>query len=317
VFRLSRNAQNGRAAHNVGSGSSGGSTIPISVVVTTRSRASDIVPELAPLADQVRSLGGELIVISGAQVDDNVRTAPTGMRIHRMPGSSIFDCRAVALGHASADIVALTEDHCIHPNDWCVRILENFRLSQNLILLGGAVANGSTSRLADRMNYWMTFATFAPSQVTARHPCVAQFIVRASAIKQRLRPGELEGAMIEKLKKMPGAVRVDPELCVRHVQSHGFWNTFAVHFHNGRATAGLSPRRPGDRNLSISESLRWSWADSKAHVRRSAGAFMVGTRSALRTMGYLLLILPLVVAHGLGEYVGYRKGPGTSAFHLG
>jgi glycosyltransferase involved in cell wall biosynthesis len=289
---------------------------PLSVVVSTRDRASDILPALGGLANQVRAVGGELIVVSGADDDSDSGSAAGDIRIHRLPGASIFDCRAAALSLASADIVALTEDHCIQAEDWCARIIENFALNPGLVLLGGSVANGSTRRIDDLMNYWMTFATFAPGQVTARHPCIAQFIVRASAIKRALRPGELESSIIEKFEKVPGAVYVDPQLCVRHVQSHGFWSTFTVHFHNGRATAGLSPRRSGDRDLSVLKSLGWTWKDAKAHLRRLAAAFRLGTKSATRTAGYLILILPLVVAHGIGEYVGYRRGPGSSLDRL-
>jgi hypothetical protein len=292
------------------------SACPLSVVVSTRDRASDILAALGGLASQVRAVGGELIVVSGAGDDSDSGGAAGDIRIHRIPGGSIFDCRAAALSLASADIVALTEDHCIQAEDWCARIIENFALNPGLILLGGSVANGSTRRIDDLMNYWMTFATFAPGQVTAAHPCVAHFMVRASAIRQPLRPGELESDVIQKFEKVPGAVRVDPELRVRHDQSHGFWNTFAIHFHNGRATAGLSPRRLAGRNLAVAKALRWSWSDARAHLRRSGAAFMLGTNSAFRTAGYLLLILPLVVAHSIGEYVGYRKGPGSSLDRL-
>ncbi|MEX0589908.1 MAG: glycosyltransferase [Xanthobacteraceae bacterium] len=292
------------------------STSPLSVVISTCDRASDILPALEGLASQVRRIGGELIVVSGAEDCCDSDGASGDIRIHRIPGSSIFDCRAAALAIASADIVALTEDHCIHADDWCDRIVENFARNPGLVLLGGAVANGSTSRIDDLMNYWMTFATFAPGQVTARHPCVAQFIVRASAIKQPLQPGELESAIIQKFEKVPGAVDVDPNLCVRHVQSHGFWNTFAIHLHNGRATAGLSPRRLGNRNLSVAKAMRWTWSDGKAHLRGTGAAFMAGTKSVPRTAGYLLLILPLIVAHAIGEYIGYRRGPGSSLHRL-
>jgi hypothetical protein len=186
----------------------------------------------------------------------------------------------------------------------------------DLVLLGGAVANGSTRRIDDLMNYWTTFSPFAPGQVTARHPCIAQFIVKASAIHRTLKPGEMESELIVKLHQVPGAIYVDPELIVRHEQSHGFWNTFAVHFHNGRATGGFSPRRIDNRNLTILESLRCTYRDMNAHFGRSKRAFEAGQKPFRVRAAYLSLILPLIVAHGMGALVGYRLGPGASPHRL-
>ena len=55
---------------------------------------------------------------------------------------------------------------------------------------------------------------------------------------------------------------------------------------------------------------------SKDHFRRSRHAFIAGNKSPLATAAYLLMILPLILAHGLGEFVGYRKGPGQSPYRL-
>ncbi len=288
----------------------------ITVAVTTTDPPGIVLPRLEGLLAQVRSAGGELLVVSGAPGAEATESDRGDLRICRLPGRTIFECRAAALELASSNLVALTEDHCEHPDDWCARILKNYAANPRLVLLGGAVSNGSTRRLDDLINYWMTFGAFAPGQVVARHPCVAQFIVRKTALKLPLRPGEIESSIIQKFEKVPGAVHVDPQLCVRHVQSHGLRNTFVIHFHNGRATAGLSPRRAGIGNLTHLRALRYSWSDSKAHFRISAAAFMCGTRSRTRSAGYLALIFPLLLVHAAGEYIGYRYGPGSSAARL-
>jgi hypothetical protein len=285
----------------------------LSVVVSTVDPASAVLPGLDALAKQAAAVGGELIVVSGAPHDAD--EAP-GIRIHTVPGGSIFACRAAGLAVAAGDIVAFTEDHVVHPEDWCRRILDNFGQRPGLVLLGGAIANGSTRRIEDLMNYWMTFAVFAPGQVTAIHPCIAQFIVRASALPAALEPGQLENAVIQKYKKIPGAIYVDPALCVRHYQSHGFFGTFAAHYHNGRATGGYSSRRPGGRNLSAAAAFGWAATNARAHLLRTARAFIAGKKPLWSTASHLLLILPLVAAHALGEFTGYWRGPGGSPAHL-
>ncbi|SRR5579883_1897330 len=287
----------------------------LSVVISTVNPPSTVARSIQPLIAQVAAVGGELIIISGAK-----NTALPGIdnvRVHAIPGASVFDCRAAALRIASGDIIALTEDHCVQGKDWCTRILKNFAERPDLVLLGGAVANASTERIEDLMNYWMTFATFAPGQVVARHPCVAQFIVKAERLDGPIETGELEDRLIKKFELVPGAIHIDPELQVRHVQSHGFCNTFLVHYHNGRATGGFSVRRTSGRNLSVWQSLQWAWIDALAHLRRTARAFAIGGKSAFAVAGYCCLILPLVATHCIGEFVGYRSGPGKSPRYLG
>jgi hypothetical protein len=47
-----------------------------------------------------------------------------------------------------------------------------------------------------------------------------------------------------------------------------------------------------------------------AGIRRTARAFKAGNKSALAIAGYLLLILPLVLAQGTGEFIGYQQRAG-------
>jgi hypothetical protein len=286
----------------------------LSAVISTVEPPNAVIRGIEYLINQVAAIHGELIIVTGASETSSF-TLPH-VRVYSMPGASVFACRAMGLRIASADIVALTEDHCIPAADWCARIVQDFAKWPDLVLLGGCVANGSSERIEDLMNYWMTFATFAPGQVVARHPCVAQFIVRASVVGRHLEPGELEDRVIKKFETIPGAIRLDRDLCVRHLQSHGFWNTFVMHYHNGRATGGFSPRRVGGRSLSVWRSLRLAWIDAQAHIHRTAQAFSAGNRSTLAIAGYCFLISPLVLAHGIGEFVGYHKGPGKSPGRL-
>jgi hypothetical protein len=287
--------------------------IALSVVVTTMHEPCAVIQRLDGLRRQVNALAGQLVVVSSAAPGS---LPPPDVCTGHVLGGSIFDCRAAALALARGEVVAFTEDHCHHPPHWCARILQNFSARPDLILLGGAVANGSTRRIEDLMNYWMTFATYAPGQVTARHPCIAQFIVKLPAIDRSPKPGEIEFALVSRFQGVPGAIYVDPELIVTHQQSHGFLNTFAAHFHNGRTTGGLSLRRIKFHNPGILTSIWWGFRDSKAHLHRSSAAFRAGRTPFHIRAGYLSLILPLTLAHGIGAAIGYRRGPGESPHHL-
>ena len=277
--------------------------------MSTGSPVEHIVSKSQALIAQVNAVRGELLVISGAAGFPH-RTL-SGVRGFHFPGASVFECRAFAPSLAASDIIALTEDHCTPSGDWCARILNHFEGRPELVLLGGAVVNGSNNRIEDIMNYWMTFATYAPGQVTARAPCIAQYAFRKSAIATNLRPGDLESQVISDFAKVPGAICVDPEMQVTHVQSHGFWGTVAAHYHNGRACAGLFPA-PKAGHITAHRALSWTYTQLKGHLRHTGRAFAAGKNSVIVRAGYLVLIMPLIFAHGFGQVMGYLKGPGKS-----
>jgi len=262
----------------------------------------------------VQSVGGELIIISGAEAEPEASLPD--VRVHSIPGGSVFDCRALAPSVARADIVALTEDHCLIPPGWCAKILRHFAEKPDLVLLGGAVKNGSTKRLEDLMNYWMTFAAYAPGQVVARFPGIAQYVFRKTAVGPILEPGELEARVASRFAAVPGAILIDPELQVTHVQSHGFFNTFAVHYHNGRTRGGFLARPNRRGPLTLYRAIRWTMRGLTGHLRTVATAFGKGRKSPLARAAHIALILPLVLAHGVGRVVGLLKGPGNSPSRL-
>jgi hypothetical protein len=286
--------------------------LKLSVVVATRHDPARVLPRLAGLVAQAQRVGAELIVVSCA---DQVST-PQALAVRHLPGASVFDCRAVGFSAAAGNIVAFTEDHCIPPDDWCARILKTFEARPDLVMLGGAVANGSEVRIADRMNYWMTFAAYAPGQVTARHPCISQLAVRSAAVGRVLSPGELESGLIARWIEVPGAIEVDHDMAVVHVQSHGFLKTCSLHFHNGRVTGGYSPRRRRDRVTRWNKALRLAVQSGREHVWRTDAAFRERGASLGSRASHLLFITPLLLCHLVGECVGYRYGVGTSPNRL-
>src|SRR5262245_28220374 len=99
----------------------GAGKIPLSVVISTTDDIDHVAVNLGNLMAQVEAVGGELIVVSGGNASSG--NAPAGLRVHHTPGGSVFDCRAEGFSLASGEIVAFTEDHCVHSDGWCERIL--------------------------------------------------------------------------------------------------------------------------------------------------------------------------------------------------
>jgi hypothetical protein len=228
----------------------------------------------------------------------------------------VFDLRARATGEATGKIIAWIEDHCVPASDWCRKICEAHDKHPDAEMVGGAVINGSSDRAIDWSNFLCTFGPFVPPLTRApanRAPAVANLSMKSRAVPSNpIRAGFIEIACGASLLSA-GRVRFDDSIVVTHIQSWGFWGTFAAHFHNGRSTTGL-----------LADSiLRWK------RVRQIAICFLMPVELIRTSVTPLLgkagvpwgrnlpLMFALAVAFSAGEFVGLvTKGPGRSPHFL-
>ena len=109
--------------------------------------------------------------------------------------------------------------------------------------MGGAVENGATKALIDWASYFVAHSpTMAPIAGGRARTISAQ---AGMALKRRVVPREIpshgimEGLFLDELHRRGEALIANDQIVVHHVQSQGFWNTFALHFHNGRSIGGF------------------------------------------------------------------------------
>jgi hypothetical protein len=109
---------------------------------------------MSTLFAQARAVDAEIIAgdSNGHGLPDDLGPYP-GIIWIRSPGASVFQVRARAMAQAKGEIVALTEDHCRLPPDWCVRILQAHEEDPEAAVIGGGVENGATHNLID----WASF----------------------------------------------------------------------------------------------------------------------------------------------------------------
>jgi hypothetical protein len=219
----------------------------------------------------------------------------------------VFHLRALAVARAKGEIIATTEDHCVVGADWCQRILAAHQEHPEALAIVGAVENGSTATLIDWANYLHTFGAFAPPldpSQRERCPVNANLSYRRSVFPPGpLEPGWMELELNGKLFRA-GQFHFDERIVVRHVQSHGFMGTLRAHFHNGRATTGLSPRSLSRRQLP------WRLFSSTMRTIRNKPELASWVRSCAP------LIATLSCCHSAGEVAGILFGPGESPARL-
>lgn len=286
---------------------------PLSVILATTDPPpwSDLVRALALLEPQVRALGGELIVGDGHGVAIEARGIPESPSLSwiSLPGASVFELRAKAAQVARGEIIAVTEDHCIVAAGWCQTILEAFAAHPEAMTVSGPVLNGSREHLIDWANYLHTFGSvFPPCDPRRGRLCLpsANLAYRRSALPPigvAIAPGLMELDLNPRFFR-EGRCHFHDEMTVTHVQSHGFWNTLRIHFHNGRSTTGLHPVRLSGRQLpwNVYRSVVSGLGGGQAH------------RAVVRAS--LPLVFLLSCCHALGETVGIFAGPGNSPARL-
>ena len=290
-------------------------TTRLSVIVPTTRPWPEVRPCLEALLPQMKASRADIIVADGngdGVPDDVLREHGRVLRVHRHPGASVFELRAMALADATADILAITEDHCIPAPDWCERLVDAFDSNPNVLGVAGAVANGSRRRLIDRANYFITFAGATPPIVAGSYgiPPVSNVSFRRAALPSwDVEPGHVELHVAPHLLA-EGRMLLDDRVLVDHVQSHGFVGTFPAHFHNGRSSLGLLTQGqtwPERRRRLRRQLTRPYW------MTRSTYAALRPKRSAkAEAVPSFPLIAMLAACYTAGAIVGLLLGPGTS-----
>jgi hypothetical protein len=288
---------------------------PLSVVFATRCRWSEIAAFLDVIEDQVRAVGGELLVVDGRSAALPNETEDAASWIHA-PGSDVFELRALGAARARGEVVAYTEDHCEVAPDWCERILTAHRDHPDASVVAGAVLNGSEGRMIDRANFVLAHASnLPPLRDVPREWASSGANV---SFKREVLPADTPGRgwldfVVPAEAIAGGRFVVDDRIRVRHVQSYGVVGTVANWYHSGRClavlTAGLTP---SVRRASLALT---GLALPYSLLRR---AFRVARSKPSGRQAYRLIAPMVVLAFGAatGFVMGVLAGPGNSLQRL-
>ncbi len=293
--------------------------IPISVVIATTHPWPELAMTLESLWPQIQRLQGELIIAdgNGHGLPADFATRYPGTIAILKPGESIFALRSAGIQRTRGEIVAVTEDHCRLPPDWCARLLECHRIYPEAAVVSGSVENGSPDALIDWANFFIAHAPMMSpvKDGEAKSISLAGAAFKRSALPQHSPPqGVMEMLYIQELSRRGGKFFTSSKISLDHVQAHGFWKTFAIHFHNGRSIAGFRRQKIGPWMLLARIG---SCAILPLFLLHRSGFNIIGKR---RFLPQLLMSFPLMAAlatcHAAGELTGYLTGAGNSPLHL-
>ncbi len=269
---------------------------------------------------QTLKAGGEVIVAdgSGRAAPDRYIEPSQGVTWMSMPGASVFQLRMAGYAAARGEVVAVTEDHCHVADDWVERVLAAHSEHPEAAVVGGAILNGTDTKLVDWAAFMLTQGPFMPPLANgpaARVSGPANVSYKRHVL-QRLSGDELHGVIdfLELPDAVQGAGLVnDDTIRVVHHQSQGFWGTSLAEFDNGRTIAGYR-RRKIDRG----DVLRILLSPLLPVYRSVRALRIVGDKE--RPAGVRAKAAPahlwLQYCAMAGELIGYAAGPGGSPRRL-
>jgi hypothetical protein len=289
----------------------------LSVVFATHDPWPVSKPQLEALRDQVLAVDGEIIVGDGhGNALPEGPDAPFGdvTRVVER-GASTYRLRALASARARAEIVAITEDHCVVAPDWCESVLVAHRDYPDAAAIGGVVVNGSPE-LTSEAGFLIANGPFVPPVRAGRSRRIsvqANISYKRQALPRDLLSdpfGLVEMFHNERLVAEGQMLVTDPRMVVTHFQALTIPRAMRLHFDNGRVIGAWRAAHRGTRERVI-RALACPLLPPVLFAR------LVRT---LREKGLLggreLAALPLVplvlLSHAAGELTGYLRGPGSS-----
>ncbi|MCZ6765657.1 MAG: glycosyltransferase [bacterium] len=226
---------------------------------------------------------------------------------------SIPKLRALGVARASGDIITITEDHCMAPENWFEEIIKAHDSDYSAI--GGAVENGSVSRIRDWAVYLCEYSDMmAPipdgevGGIAGNNASYKRAVFKK--VDDEVASNSWEFFLHEEMRRSGVKFLSVPGIVVYHKKEFGFLYFLAQRFHYSRSFAGMRSAR-----LSTAKRIFYVFASP---LLPPLMMWRI-TRSILRKKRHyreFVLSLPLLAAfmmsYGIGEFAGYLAGGGNS-----
>jgi hypothetical protein len=288
----------------------------LTVVVPSVNGASDLLPCLDALRRASSSARLEIIVPDrcGSRVRSVVRREYPEVRlIEAAPGTTIPDLRAMAIDAATAESVAIIEDHVqVHPT-WPRELLD--AQSVQAPVVGGSVYNAATGTVLDWAAFLCEYSHLLPplpagpaTWLTGNNTVYRRTLLQRH--RHVLGGGRWENHLHDALRASGVTLVCRPDIRVAHKKHYTFWEYFSQRYLYARSYAGA---RLADTPL-LKRLLYGAAAGALPPVLLSRIVSRVWSRGSHRRelVWSLPLLVTFVCAWAAGEMVGAWAGPGRS-----
>lgn len=291
--------------------------VDISVVIASGAGGEFLFRCLDSLRDQVAARNAEIIVVDrcGPGVTTRIRrdypfvTLVEAALEHR---PSVPELRMLGVLQASAGIIAVIEEHCVAPPDWLQVILESFQDGDAAI--GGPILDDDFQRIRDWVVYFSEYHNYLPpwhdgeryllngANIAYRRECLLKY-------KDLLGSGYWEVVLHPRLVN-EGLMRAVHAMGVFHTGPFDYRYYLGQRYLLSRVWGGTQRDKvgPAKRLVYLLAApvfpllLLGRIASRVFRSRHRVGKFLLA----------LPLLVPVVVAYVVGEWLGYLAGVGDA-----
>jgi hypothetical protein len=288
----------------------------LSIILPSVNGLHDLLPCCEALARVRERVALEVIVVDrlGGTVVATLRERFPWVVIHEVPKhTTIPQMRDAGFRIASADAVAVIEDHVIVPPEWGARLLA--ALGEGHAVVGGPIENAATQRLLDWATFLCEYSACLPplpegevewlpgNNVAYRREVLHRYLAVTAQ-------GAWENRLHDAMRADGVALICRAALLVGHKKHFGLLEYMGQRYLYSRSYAGARVQTaPAVKRAAIGLAALVLPPLLMARILRS----LVTKRVPLARIGATApLIAVFVVSWGIGEVVGYWFGAGDS-----
>ena len=289
----------------------------LSVIVPAVNELDDLVDCLAALDLQRSDVDLEVLVVDrlGEHVRQSVRNLAPWARVIPVAGDETIPMmRALGFREATGDVVGVIEDHVIVPPGWARAMLDAVADGDHDIV-GGSVENAATETLLDWACFLCEYSHCIPPIPEGEVDWLTgNNVVYRRELLERYRSvtdeGRWENRLHDQIKEDGTPLVCRPEIVVGHKKHYTFGEYFSQRYLFARAFAGARvlddqlPKRlaMGVAALALPPVLLW----------RTFSRILEKGKHQEWLWRSLPLISLFVLSWGVGEVIGYLRGPGDA-----
>jgi len=234
--------------------------------------------------------------------------------IEALQSCTVPKMRRLGIAQSRGEVIALLEDDCVVPENWCDAVLTAHQ--SPYVAIGGAVEPGNYTKGLDWGIYFCEYVRFMqPFEGDVRALPGNNVSYKRAALLELLQDRADEEGFYEvfvnwALQQAGQPLKADPALVVHNVNSWKFSNIFNVPFHHGRGFAGM--RLAGKSWWRRLPFLGLALVLPLIQVGRITKQVLTRKRYVLRLVQALPGIVLFSISWSAGEFVGYLLGSGKS-----
>jgi hypothetical protein len=287
----------------------------LSVVVPAVNTLGDLIGCLTAL-DAQKDAQVEVLVVD--RLGDGVgpelaRRFPRARHIPVPRGTTIPRMREIAFGQASADAVAVIEDHVIVPPEWARALLDARR--ETGAVVGGSIDNAARSSIVDWAAFLCEYShclTPLPSGPASGLP--GNNVIYDRALLQRYRDtiaaGKWENYLHDALHRDGVPMVLRPEIGVGHKKHYTVGEYLSQRFLYARSYAGERVKgMPVGKRFAYGAA---AFALPPLLMYRTVARVLAKGRYRMQLLLSIPLLVLFIASWTAGEIVGYWFGPADS-----